>query len=281
MYTTDEAYFVTQRCFQGRPLMAPTPAVVRTIGGILAKATHKYSHVRLHDAVFMSNHYHLIISAAKPEQIPRFMAWLSREISVRIGHLVSWRGSFFERRYDAAPILDDDALLDRMHYIRKHGVKEGLTPPAERWPGLTLLPELIDGSRRTFTFRYHSLKTAESLCILVAPMPGWESVAAKDRRVRHREITRRARAEAHEERRGKSYLGSDRVVSQDPQERPARVKQTPRVRCFASTAERRREFWRRYQEFVDEFRASYHNLIEVWQRTGCHAFFLPRFVTTT
>ena len=57
MFTEDEAYFVTQRCFQGRPLMPPTPEIVSTIGGLLAKVTHKYDGVQLHDAVFMSNHF--------------------------------------------------------------------------------------------------------------------------------------------------------------------------------------------------------------------------------
>ncbi len=42
MLVADQVYFVTQRCFQGRLLMTPRKEVVQTIGGVVAKATHKY-----------------------------------------------------------------------------------------------------------------------------------------------------------------------------------------------------------------------------------------------
>jgi len=280
MFAKEQAYFITQRCFQARMLMAPTAEVVNTIGGILAKATQRYDGIRLHDFFFASNHFHLILTATAPAQIPRFVGWLSREISVRVGALVSWRGAFFERRYDAAPILDDEALFERVMYLRAHGVKEGLVESSEAWPGLSALPELHHGVQRVFGFESKTQGLVERLPIRLFALPAWEGLSKDDHTARQRELTRTAVADARRARGDIPYLGADCVRRQDPRHAPTRAKRSPRVRCFVTTAEDRRAYWQSYKAFVEGLRESYGNLLVAWRRIGHETFYLPGFGLT-
>ena len=61
LFEPNQLYFVTNRCFQGRLLMRPSKRVNLLIGAILAKAQTRFD-IQIYGYVFMSNHYHLIIS---------------------------------------------------------------------------------------------------------------------------------------------------------------------------------------------------------------------------
>jgi hypothetical protein len=54
------------------------------------------------------------------------MQYLRANLSRKVGRLVDWSGGFWERRYSAEPVLDDEALVGRLRYVLAHGVKEGL-----------------------------------------------------------------------------------------------------------------------------------------------------------
>ncbi len=209
--------------------------------------------------------------------IPKFVGWLSREISVRVGALVRWRGSFFERRYDAAPVLDEDALVQRIRYLRQHGVKEGLVREADEWPGLTLIPELHHGQRRLFRFESKTQGVVESLPVLTSAPVGWETTPKAQLRERFAQIAREATEAARRERGDSPYLGAQRIVAQDPQQTPAHVARSPRVRCFASTQQKRADYGSRYREFVAGLRGSYDSLLDAWRKVGSEAFCLPGF----
>ena len=277
MLLAKQTYFVTQRCFQARLLMTPTRMVTSVIGGIVAKATHKYHGVQLHDLVCTSNHFHLILSAEQPEQISRFVGWLSREISVRVGKLIGWRGAFFERRFDAAPILDSESLFERVEYLRAHGVKEGLVDSASDWPGLSLRPETDYGLRRLFVFESKTEETIERLPIVWAPLLGMEEWSEKQRQTRMQELTRSAEHTGREPRGGKPSLGAAAVMQQDPLCTPTTVKRSQRARCFASTRAQRRQYLETYRSFVQGLRESYDNLLAAWRSIGSKVFCLPGF----
>ena len=61
--------FVTDRCFQGRFLLRPSPSVNATIVGVLARALERFE-VSLYGHCFMSNHYHLLLSAGSAAHLP-------------------------------------------------------------------------------------------------------------------------------------------------------------------------------------------------------------------
>jgi REP element-mobilizing transposase RayT len=121
MYEPRGIYFVTARCFQGRLLLRPSRETNEVLGGVLARAT-RLAGVELFAFVFASNHLHLLVRAPQGN-LPRFMQFLLANVSRKIGWLVGWRGAFWERRYSAEPVLDDEALFGRVRYILAHGVK--------------------------------------------------------------------------------------------------------------------------------------------------------------
>jgi REP element-mobilizing transposase RayT len=102
-------FLVTIRCLQGRLFLRPSRETYEVLGGVLARAV-RLAGVELFAFNFASNHLHLIVRAPRGN-LPQFMQYLLTNVSKKIGTLVNWRGAFWERRYAAQPILDDDALL--------------------------------------------------------------------------------------------------------------------------------------------------------------------------
>ena len=81
--------------------------------------------MRLHAFTFASNHFHLLVWT-RGATLAGFMQFLRANLSRKVGRLVDWSGGFWERRYSAEPVLDDEALVGRLRYVLAHGVKEGL-----------------------------------------------------------------------------------------------------------------------------------------------------------
>src|SRR5262244_2886292 len=138
MLNPSEIFFLTVRCFQRRYLLRPSQETVEVLGGVLARSVRLHG-VELFAFSVISNHLHLIVRAPRGN-LPRFMQYLLTNISKKVGKLVGWRGSFWERRYSAEPILDETALLERLSYVLSHGVKEGLVRRCRDWPGLSCFP---------------------------------------------------------------------------------------------------------------------------------------------
>jgi REP element-mobilizing transposase RayT len=148
MYGAGIPYFVTVRCLHGRLFLRPSDRTNEVLGGVLARAA-RLAGIEVFAFVFASNHVHLLVRGP-PDKLPSFMQYLLTNISKKIGALVGWRGAFWERRYSAEPVLDEEALLGRIRYILSHGVKEGLVATCQDWPGLSSLSMMLDGEPRRF-----------------------------------------------------------------------------------------------------------------------------------
>ena len=150
LYAGDGTYFVTARTFQGRLFFRGITEHNEVLGGVLAKAAKTYK-IDLYAFVFASNHVHLLVRA-RDGTLSAFMQYLLGNASRKIGKLVDWRGSLWERRFSAEPVLDDEALLGRFKYILAHGVKEGLVRRVEEWPVLSSLQLLLSDSAREYSW---------------------------------------------------------------------------------------------------------------------------------
>ena len=257
--------FATVRCLQGRLFLSPSARTNDVLGGVLARAVRRFE-VELFAFTFASNHLHLLLRAPRGN-ISQFMQYLLSNTSKKVGALVNWRGSFWERRYSAEPVLDEGGVLDRLRYILSHGVKEGLVRRCQEWPGLSCLPDLQGRTRRQFSWfdwtnrwkarsgkgvpdrfeaRFATKETLE-----LSPLP----LVRFARRSAWRRFLRRVLDAIHRQGRRDHprVLGPATVLAQDPQYRPDRQKRTRRPWCHAASAILRETFKEKFLAFRVDF----------------------------
>ncbi|WPB78365.1 hypothetical protein KYC5002_04235 [Archangium violaceum] len=289
MFQEEGYYFVTSRCFQGRLLLRPSAEVNEVVGGVLARAVQQSGGcVRLHAFTFASNHFHLLVWA-RGASLAAFMQYLRANLSRKVGKLVDWTGGFWERRYSAEPVLDEEALVGRLRYVLAHGVKERLVERSAEWPGLTCLPQLLGPSRRLFhwfnwTRRWSkrgsgvvggaqgrfAQEWAEPVELELAALPCWDSLAEEERQRAVRGLVEQVEAEARAH--NTPVLGARAVRAQHPHTRPERLKRSPRPLGHASTRHALKALREQYHAFVAAFREAAARL-----RRGDYSACFPLF----
>jgi REP element-mobilizing transposase RayT len=265
-------YFISSRTLQSRLLMVPRKKTNELIGGILARAVRQCE-VELFAYVFMSNHFHAMVRAPSAIAMSEFMQRLQSTIAVKVGRLVRWRGRFFARRYSAEPIVDEGAQVERLRYILRHGVKEGLVAKVKEWPGLSCFHALLDEGRaspqrwRNWTRRgklelnegikigrFSDDCPSESESLTLTPLPCWKELTAQQRSRLVEEFV----AEIDSSAPSKSRGGAKRVLAQDPHGCPTHTKHTPRPLVHASSRALWVEAVERYRAVVDAYRRAAH-----------------------
>ena len=267
MLSASEIFFVTLRCIQRRYLLSPSTETNEVLGGVLARAVRLHG-VELFPFSIVSSHIHLVVRAPRGN-LPRFMQYFSTNVSKKVGRLVDWRGSFWERRYSAEPVLDETALLERVRYVLSHGVKEGLVRLVRDWPGLSCLPLLLDGKPRSFRWFDWTRRSsgnpgrvtrplldkrwAESEELRLTPLP---NPGLRGRKAVRAFVRRSVRAiEEQASREYRTVLGRAGVLRQHPHTRPPPAStRKPRPTCHTSIRELLEGFRERYRSFLEKYR---------------------------
>ncbi len=135
---------ITIRTVQGRHLLVPSDDLNEIILGIVGRAQELYG-VRIHAFVFMSNHYHLIVTVPDGLALAKFEGYLNGNLARDVGRLHGWKDKIWSRRCRAIPILEDVAMVDRAEYLLSHGCKEGLVERPRDWPGVSRLNAMLRG----------------------------------------------------------------------------------------------------------------------------------------
>lgn len=268
MFVSGLGYLLTARCCDARFLMRPSRETNEVLGGVLARAA-RLTGVEVFAFTFQSNHLHLLVRAPHGN-LPKFMQFVMSNVARKVGWLVRWRGPFWERRYSAEPVLDEEALVERLRYILSQGVKDGLVRRCRDWPGLSCLRMLVRGSRRTFLWfawskrwaarneqasrdRFHPRWT-ERETLELTTLPHWAHLTRKQRARRVLELVRAVEQEAAASH--PRVLGREKILAQNPDYRPARPQRSPRPYCHATLASARRAFIEQYRAYVASFRAA-------------------------
>jgi REP element-mobilizing transposase RayT len=273
MFEAEIPYFVTVRCLHGRLFLRPSERTNEIVGGVLARAA-RLAGIEVFAFVFASNHVHLLVRGP-PAKISWFMQYLLTNISKKVGALVGWRGAFWERRYSAEPVLDEEALLARIRYILSHGVKEGLVPTCQEWPGLSSLSMMLDGEPRRFRWFHWSdrwrerklgkpcarfdekCSRAEQLVLAEIPHPAFQEAGSRRRMLESLlQAIREHGAALH-----KRFLGRAWVLAQRPQHRPRRPARTPRPLCHTSS----RTVFDEFREKARAFTTVFLNASQRWR----------------
>jgi REP element-mobilizing transposase RayT len=266
---------------QSRMLLRPDATTNELIGATLARASRLYQ-VEVFGFVFASNHFHLMIRAREHWRIARFMQFLQSNIARKVGRWVQWTGRFFSRRYSAEPIVDDEALVERLTYILAHGVKEGLVTRCRDWPGLSALQMLKSNCVQVFRWRDWTKRwfnhrdeqrdidhfgeecpmSEETLQLAV--LPAWQNLDERERQQRLARIERDIDTSA-----STTVLGVTGVMAQAPHSAPRRTDRSPRPKCHASTL----ELWKSWVGRYRDFRRTYAAASAAWHAGRLFAAF--------
>lgn len=226
-------YEVSTRVTGNELIAVPTKEVTDTILGVIAYGQRKHK-VAIHAFVFLSNHYHMLVSAPDAPEMSEFMRFINTNIAGELNRINKRRGTLWARRFRSVPIAQDRATqVWRLRYILAHGVKENLVGRVEDWPGASSLPWLRDGTplkgkwvnrtklyyarrRKSYVERPGDFTT--TLTVLLEVLPCWRDMPEQEWRRLVRDIIAELNAEADEKREatGIQPLGRAAVIAQDP-----------------------------------------------------------------
>ncbi len=265
---------LTTRTIHGRFLLRPSSLVNVAIKGTLGRAQRYYG-MRLCAAVFLSNHYHLLVVPESEEQLASFIQFLNGNLARQLGRLHNWREKFWGREYRPIPVSHEpEAQIERFRYILEQGVKENLVERPGDWPGVQCVHELTTGVRflhgmwheRTAEnevrrsgkveekIRKRDFLTVES--VELSPPPFLEGETRKEAARFWRALVRLIERESRERRQedGKSVLGKDRIEREDPHDHPREVKRSRAPIAHAFRPEVYHQMKERYRAFVSRYR---------------------------
>ena len=240
---------VTSRTIHGRLLLRPDHHTCDLIKGVLGRAQTLYR-MRIVAFVFLSNHFHLLLLPDSPQQMASFMAYLASNVAREVGRVRGWREKFWSRRYRAITISNEDAAqVARLRYVLAHGAKEGFVAKPCDWPGPHAIPALLEGATiggtwfdRSSEYRARrkgvecsSRDFASSQTITLTPLPCWAAWTEHRRREAITELLAEIEREAEILRAGKSPLGREGILRQQPHEPPALSKRSRAPAFHAAT----------------------------------------------
>jgi len=254
---------------QGRLLLRPSPELNCLVLGVLGRAQRRYG-VRIHDFIFMSNHYHLLLSVQSAFQLARFMGYLNGNLAKEVARLTGWKDKVWSRRYQAVLVSREErAQVERLRYILAHGAKENLVSSPRAWPGVSSLKahlgeEALEGiwfdrtkefsaGRRGVELSFHERTEAER--VRLTPLPCWQDLSDSTRRVLIAEMLSEIEFETREQRSetGNDPLGAAAVLRQRPTDRPRQSKRSPAPFAHCASNNERKRLWQAYGWFLGAY----------------------------
>jgi REP element-mobilizing transposase RayT len=113
----------------------PSRGVVELIWYVLAVMIQRYS-MQLHEVVFMSNHFHLMLTD-RDGVLPDFMRDLNSLLSRGLNALHGSTGANIEKQYNIVVPADGDKVIEHAIYTLLNPCKDGLVERARDWGGVT------------------------------------------------------------------------------------------------------------------------------------------------
>ena len=231
---------VTTRTLQGRFFLRPSRETTAILKGVIAKAQNHVD-MSIVAAVALSNHVHFLLVPTSLAQLAEFMRYFKSNTAIKINDRIGWSGTFWASRYGSRIVSDEeDAQVDRLLYILRHGVKENLVTRPVDWPGLNVAHELANGYEEVIGGLWDvDQLDREPLSFFLTPLPCWKgkphAIRSETIRAHLDRIERDGRLRRVQS--GTKVLGIKKILAQDPQHRPGDLVKTSVSMFHASTAE--------------------------------------------
>ena len=287
-------YFVTSRCLMGYLFMRPCEQTNKIIAGVAAHVKQRYGEsIKLHNGVFLSNHYHLLITPFDQRVLGDFMRDFNSALAKELGLIHDFHGHLWHTTYKASPVLDEIALEERYRYIFANSVKEGLVEHPRDWPGIHAYRALCEGEEiegvwvdRTRLYQAEQrakLKCnqgkpkpteadfSESLILTFdGPPPLWGDLSDEEYRALCQRLADEVVQKYAEQRaeKGERVMGAEAVMRQPVMDKRF-TKRSVTPLYHAKCIERTREYKEAYWAFVASFKEASHALRSHVARTCC------------
>lgn len=264
---------VTTRTDKSCRRLRPSTEIRDMILGVIGRAQSNRG-VAIHAFVFMSNHYHMLVTAADASALASFLCFVNTNIAKELNRRDNLLGSVWGRRFTSIPVTGEDAAqAGRLRYILAHGVKERLVDRVRKWPGASSLPWLLDGTELRGTWRDRTaefyarrrknwtedrLPEFETVYVLrMAPLPCWSHLPTSD----WRRLVVDMVADIEAELAGEcdvvappSTLGLAAVMAADPFRIPTKGPRSPAPLVHAACRSERRR-WRAHVRRLRDWHA--------------------------
>ncbi len=278
---------VTSRAIHAQRLLTPSRDFVEIFNGLLARSAERYD-VGVVAFHALSNHLHGLLLPADGRELSLFMCYFLGNLGKEIGRLHDWRECVFPRRYSHVVVSSElEAQEARLRYILSQGCKENLVWRPEDWPGPSSTEALLTGRsvrgvwfdrteeyearRRNQQFTKYEFAKVHDLEL--TPLPVWAPLSPEERRAKVKEMVRSITEETRRrvEETGRQPLGVKRILQQDPYDRPARPKRSPKPIVHAATKAVRKAM--KIEFYV--FRKAYRYAAEQLRKGDLTASFPP------
>ncbi|MFQ5504197.1 MAG: hypothetical protein ACE5F1_05275 [Planctomycetota bacterium] len=193
----------------------------------------------------MSNHFHMLLRELH-DNLHEFMCYFQGNLARALNKLRKRRGSFRERRYTHAPVLDESSQVEGLVCLMTNPVKADLV--GSRWFNRTAWHAADAPAERHFFIEKHVLSHRV--------LPAWNHVSKrKQRRLLEKLFADQAAHLRMERRReGRTLVPRGELIGCPPTGIPKQTPLTPHPPCDASTEESRKSFRLLWTVFVSSYR---------------------------
>lgn len=260
---------ITCRTLGAEFLLRPCATVNELVLGIVGRA-QRLNSMKICSMIFMSNGYHLLLHVRDAGQLADFMGFVNSNISKEMNALLERKGPFWERRYDAILVSDEEAAqVARLHYQLRHGVKENLVEDPRLWPGIQSAEILCgegdelsgywfdrtkEGRARRRGRSFDRLAYAEKETVYLSPLPCWEKQGLEPAEIMAtiqgliEEVIAEGKAVRKLDK--KRALGREAVLAMPTDTRPRAPKRSPAPRFHFATHDAYEELLEGYKAFA-------------------------------
>jgi REP element-mobilizing transposase RayT len=272
-------YSIHNRTLHQKYFFRPSEEVNAIILGLLAKMADRYD-IEIFAFVFMSNHFHLL-ARSQSLQMHLFMRDLQSQLASKLNRHWGRTGTFFERRYTATAVLDDDALTDKLRYTVCNPCESNLVRHPKLWEGLSswsihktgepLVGKVVNRKlywslrrkKENANLSEHELiaLATEEFPLNMARLPKWDGIDDRAYRTRICDIIEE-HALSLAKTRNVPCLGRKKILSQSFDDRPKKSKKSPRPLCHTNSLETRQKYLEERLMVTDRYKIAAGKLRE-------------------
>jgi putative transposase len=257
-------YLVTRRCAQRQFLLKPSALINQIVTYCLAFAADRAGIV-IYGWVFMSNHWHAVVNdpdGRLPEFMARFNKLVGKCVNASLGR---WESLWSSGSYSAVRLETEEDVMNKLVYVLANPVDACLVDSYKQWPGAISSPRECINKRKTIKrpdIFFRKDGSMPPVAYLEAKVPScFDTLKPHQFAARLAAAVKAREAELREQhvKDGRTVLGRDAVIAQDPFDSPQslepRRKLNPRVACKDKW--RRIEALGRLKAFLDAYREAW------------------------